>query len=79
MPSGPEGVYFRSLVQRALPEQEFVSAASTDDIVFYREVPALELSKVPQLGQAALECYRQFTKSDQFTLHSRLDIADWNP
>jgi hypothetical protein len=79
VPPGPEGEHFRSLVQRALPEHTLVPAASTDDIVFYREVPSLELASLPQMGPAAAEVYRRYLASDQLTPHSRTDITSWAP
>jgi serine/threonine protein kinase len=77
VPPGPEGEYFRSLVQQALPDQTLVSAPSTDDIVFYREVQALSLTALPQMGPVAAEVYRQFLAGNQLTPHSRTDITDW--
>jgi serine/threonine protein kinase len=79
VPPGPEGEHFRALVQRAVPEQTMVPAASTDDIVFYREVLSLPLTALPQMGAAAAEVYRQFLTGDQLTPHSRTDITSWVP
>src|SRR5262249_39367614 len=59
VPPGPEGEYFRGLVRQALPDRSLVPAASTDDIVFYREVPRLPLAALPQLGPAAEDAYRR--------------------
>jgi hypothetical protein len=56
-----------------------VPAASTDDIVFYREVLSLPLTALPQMGAAAAEVYRQFLTGDQLTPHSRTDITSWVP
>jgi hypothetical protein len=79
VPPGPEGEYFRSLVQQALPDQTLVQAPSTDDIVFYRELQALSLTALPQMGPAAAEVYKQFLTGNQLTPHSRTDINDWLP
>jgi hypothetical protein len=78
VPPGPEGEYFRSLVQQALPDRVLVPASSTSDIVFYREVPS-STAALPQMGQAAEEVYRKFLTGDPFTPHSRTDITDWLP
>jgi hypothetical protein len=79
VPPGPEGEYFRSLVQEALPDRTLVPASNTDDIVFYREVLNASPATLPQMGQAAAEVYRQFLAGDPLTPHSRTDIANWLP
>jgi hypothetical protein len=61
-----------------LPAQEFVNAASTDDIVFYREQLNLNLADIPQAGGAAYEAYQQQLGEDQFTPHTRTDVS-WRP
>ena len=78
VPPGPEGEYFRGLVQQALPGQEFVSAASTDDIVFYREQHNLSLGDLPQLGAAAQEAYQRYLTEDRLPPHARTDVI-WRP
>jgi hypothetical protein len=77
VPPGAEGEHFRRLVRQALPDQELVPAASTDDIIFYREVPDLPLRALPQMGQAATEVYTRFLACDQLTPHSRTDVTAW--
>jgi hypothetical protein len=77
VPPGAEGEHFRRLVQQSLPDQSFVPATSTDDIVFHREVLRLSLAALPQLGQAAATVYRQCLTGDLLTPHSRTDINDW--
>jgi hypothetical protein len=79
VPPGAEGEHFRRLVRQALPDRELVPAASTDDIIFYREVPHLPLRALPQMGPAAAEVYRQLLAGDQLTPHSRTDITAWLP
>jgi hypothetical protein len=79
VPPGPEGEHFRCLVQQALPDRTFVPASSTEDIVFYREVPHLSPTALPQMGQAAAAVYRQFLTGDPLTPHNRTDITAWLP
>ncbi|HXG12689.1 MAG TPA: tubulin-like doman-containing protein [Gemmataceae bacterium] len=79
VPPGPEGDYFRGLVRRALPDREFLAAASTDDIIFYREHPNLALAALPHVGPAIQEAYRQAAAAKQFGHHSRYDIITWLP
>ena len=77
-PPGPVGERFRDLTQRALPDLEMVAtAAGTDDIVFYREVPYVLLSDLDQVGPLGYEAYRQIVSLKNFTPHSRLDINEW--
>jgi hypothetical protein len=77
VPAGVEGEHFRRLVQQALPEQTFIPVASTDDIVFHREVLGVSLAALPQRGHAAAAVYRQLLTGDVLTPHSRIDITDW--
>ena len=58
--------------------QEFVSAASTDDIVFYREQHNLSLGDLPQLGAAAQEAYQRYLTEDRLPPHARTDVI-WRP
>ena len=75
VPSGPEGERFRALVQHALPEVPMAAAASTDDIVFYRERSHFNLTDLPQMGALARTMYEQILASESFGPHSRADIA----
>jgi hypothetical protein len=75
VPAGPEGERFRALVKHALPDVPMHAAASTDDIVFYREQSVTSLDDLPQLGQAAREQYQQILATAQFGPHSRTDIV----
>jgi serine/threonine protein kinase len=77
VPSGPEGERFRSLVQHALPDVPMTPAASTDDIVFYRERSHFSLTDLPQMGTLARSMYEQILASEPFGPHSRTDIAAW--
>jgi hypothetical protein len=77
VPPGPEGERFRALVRRALPNEPMHPAASTDDIIFYREQPHLSLTDLPQLGPTAREIYQQILATAQYSPHSRTDITAW--
>ena len=78
VPPGPEGESFRKLVDHALPDTRLEAAASTDDIVFYREQPDVLVTALPHLGPTARESYQQIL-TEQFTPHSRVDISAWLP
>jgi hypothetical protein len=75
VPPGAEGERFRALVKHALPDVPMRSAASTEDIVFYREQSLMSLDELPQLGSVAREQYEQVLTTAQFGPHSRVDIA----
>jgi serine/threonine protein kinase len=75
VPPGPEGERFRALVKHALPGEPMRSAATTDDIVFYREQSFESFDELPQLSPAAREQYQQILSTAQFGPHSRVDIA----
>jgi hypothetical protein len=77
VPPGPEGERFRALVRHALPEVPMRPAASTDDIIFYREQPHLCLTDLPQLGPTAREIYQQVLTTEQYSPHNRMDITAW--
>jgi hypothetical protein len=77
VPSGPEGERFRALVQHALPDVPMTAAASTDDIVFYRERSHFSLTDLPQMGALARTMYEQILASEPFGPHSRTDISAW--
>src|SRR4029077_2096753 len=78
VPAGPEGESFRTLVEHALPDTPLVAAASTEEIVFYREQPNLQVMALPQLSAKAREVYQQLL-AEQGMPHSRIDISDWLP
>jgi serine/threonine protein kinase len=77
VPPGPEGERFRALVRHALPDEPMHAAASTDDIIFYREQPHLSLTDFPQLGPTAREIYQHVLATEQYSPHSRSDIKTW--
>jgi hypothetical protein len=53
------------------------AAASTDDIIFYREQPHLCLTDLPQLGPSAREIYQHVLATEPYSPHSRTDITAW--
>jgi hypothetical protein len=75
VPPGPEGERFCALVQHALPDVPMRTAASTDDIVFYREQSFASLDDLSQLGAAAREQYTHIRSTAQFGPHTRIDIV----
>jgi hypothetical protein len=78
-PPGPSEARFRDLARQALPSENLVAAPSADDIAFYREIPSVPISALEHLGPAGLDAYRQMSTNENFSPHSRSDIAEWQP
>jgi hypothetical protein len=74
-PAGPAGDRFRQLAREALPKVETHPAPGGSDILLYRELPYLPLLELEQLGPYGQEAYGQMTAMENFTPHSRSDIA----
>lgn len=77
VPPGPEGERFLDLAEQVLANVKIIATESSDDIVFYREIPFLTLSDLEQVGPLGLEAYRQMTSLEHFTPHNRIDIKEW--
>jgi hypothetical protein len=77
VPPGPAGDRFRSLAEQALPDAKPTDIITTDDVVFYRELPHVILSDLEHLGPLGYEAYHQMTTVEYFTPHSRIDITEW--
>lgn len=77
VPPGPEGERFRALAQHALPDEPMAPAASTDDIVFYRERSHFTLTDLPCMGAPARALYEQVLLAEPCGPHSRIDITAW--
>jgi hypothetical protein len=78
-PADAAGERFRALVAQALPEVTWGQAVTSDDLVFYREQPAVLFAELPQLGPVALEAYEQIMATEQYNPHARMDISTWQP
>jgi hypothetical protein len=76
-PPGPAGERIRERARQALSDVDLALTSSTDDIVFYREVPQVPLSDLDHLGPLAYETYCQLAANDAFSPHSRSDITEW--
>jgi hypothetical protein len=68
---------FRRLLQVALPQAEMTAGDKNDDVVFYRETPALGFAALCQTGAEARAAYQQMLAAAHLTPHSRTDVADW--
>jgi serine/threonine protein kinase len=74
VPPGEAGDHYRQLAGQALPGVELIPAASSDDVVLYREVSNLSLNDLDLLGPQGQEAYRQMTGTENFTPHARIDV-----
>lgn len=74
---GPGGERLHEVVQRAVPVPGLVIADTPDDLLVYREWPAVPVSALPQAGQDAADAYQSFVDGPQGTPHSRLDVIRW--
>jgi hypothetical protein len=74
-PPGAAGERFRELASDALPEVELAPAVSEDDILFCCEISNLKLADLEQLGPAAQDAYRQMSAAENFSPHTRIDVA----
>ncbi|MFN4259698.1 MAG: tubulin-like doman-containing protein [Gemmataceae bacterium] len=79
VPTQPLATQIRDLLSKPLTVVDVVATTNPDEIVFYREMPQLSLSDLPQLGAVAETAYRQMSAIEHFSPHSRIDIGDWSP
>ena len=71
-PPGPDGDRLLELVRATLPDLELTAAPLPDDICFYRELPQVPLTDLPQLGGHAREAYLQM--GTDHPPHVRTDV-----
>lgn len=79
LPTGAAGQRLKGHVEQALPEVRVVDDGRSDEIVFYRESRPIPLHALEQCGAIAKEAYHQRQAADPMVLHSRNDIAQWQP
>lgn len=75
-PSGLGGDPLRELAAKTLPPQTTTTVAH-DEVVLYREYPAVPLAAIPQLGPGWASAYQTAPEVLQITPHARLDITAW--
>jgi len=73
--AGPPGP-ISEMAAGALPEGT-ATAEVRDEVILYREYPAVPLSAVPQLGPAWAAAYRDAPDTQQATPHARTDVTRW--
>lgn len=78
-PRSEAGEQFRQLARQLFPTAVLVASNRQDEILFLRHRHTLALSDFDQFGSEAQEAYRQRLAQDSAFIHSRADIADWQP
>ncbi len=73
-PPGEAGDELREAARAAIPGVEMVNG-SNDHILIYRETPYLPLGTLDHLGPAACDVYQQMCAAENFTPHTRIDVA----
>ena len=74
LPAGPNGDRFRRLAQDALPDENVVPTVSPDEIVIYREKPALTPADLPHLTSLGREA-ADHAQKEQAPPHARFDVT----
>jgi serine/threonine protein kinase len=74
VPAGPNGDRFRRLAQDALPDENVVPTVSPDEIVIYREKPALTAADLPHLTSLGKEA-ADHAQKEQSPPHARFDVT----
>src|SRR5262249_14527756 len=74
-PHGEGAEQLRSLMRQKLADSELTLADSEDDIIFYREWSDMLLADVDPLGPAGQEAYELLCSKENFTPHTRIDVA----
>ncbi|MBM3983668.1 MAG: hypothetical protein FJ304_26040, partial [Planctomycetes bacterium] len=71
-PPGPDGDRLLALAKSAVPSADLIPAPLPDDICFYRELPQVPLTDLPQLGAHAREAYLHM--GTDHPPHARTDV-----
>jgi hypothetical protein len=69
---------FRQLADPILPQIQVVATSQVDDLVVYREKTQFSLADLEHFGPAGAAAYQHLRGIEDFTPHSRLDIAEWS-
>jgi serine/threonine protein kinase len=79
VPKASDNKRFEKLLRQAAPSADIVECSALDEIVFYREETRATLAELALVRVSGCEAYRQLTATENFSLHSRMDISDWQP
>lgn len=78
-PATPTGQALKAIAKQALPNVQVIDGDNRDEIAFYRELQQITLQDLEQFGSIAQEAYRQRCAGDPNFLHTRIDVAAWQP
>jgi hypothetical protein len=79
VPTASDNKRFEKLLRQAAPSADIVECSALDEIVFYREETRATLAELALVTSSGREAYRQLTATENFSVHSRMDISDWQP
>lgn len=79
LPDDPKGQQLQALLREDVPELSVIGTDRPDEIVVYREQIHFTHAGLDQLGTVAQEAYRSRLAADPIALHTREDIAEWQP
>lgn len=77
VPSGTAGERIAELAGQAIDDASISSIVGPDEITFYRELPRVPLTRLPQFGPQAREAFQQTIQRDLGLPHTRTDIETW--
>jgi serine/threonine protein kinase len=79
VPPASDNERFEKLLRQAAPSADIAECSALDEIVFYREEARAALADLALVRGSGREAYRQLAATENFSLHSRMDISDWQP
>jgi eukaryotic-like serine/threonine-protein kinase len=79
VPPALDNKRFEKLLRQVAPSADIVECSSLDEIVFYREGTRATLAELALVKGTGREAYRQLATTENFSLHSRMDISEWQP
>jgi hypothetical protein len=77
VPSGSEGERIAELAGQAIDDASISPIVGLDEITFYRELPRVPLTRLPQFGPHARDAFQQTIQRDLGLPHTRSDIETW--
>src|SRR5690606_24560697 len=78
-PKGEHGQQLHDLVHERIPDVKTIFTERQDEILFYHETLNIRWKDLDQLGPIAKEVYQRRLQADPTSLHSRLDLAGFQP
>jgi serine/threonine protein kinase len=77
VPPASDNKRFEKLLRQAAPSADIAECSALDEIVFYREETRATFAELALVKGTGREAYRQLAATENFSLHTRMDISDW--